>query len=814
MGERERPAFGSLLRRLRLSAGLSQEALAERARISVQAVSALERGARAAPQRATLQLIADGLALAAGDRAELEAAAARSAKPRVRGGALGPLRRALPRTLPATPTSFLGRESEVEKIAELLRTRRIVTIWGPGGVGKTRLAIAASAAAHDAFPYGIAFVELAPVVGDSGVAPALAAALGITESVNVDVIHAIATALDGTRVLIVLDNCEHVIEGCSQLVERLVDGDGVAVLCTSREPLRVPGEHVFELDPLRAPAAARLFAERAAARGVACDGERDGPAIATICRRLDGIPLAIELAAARLPAMDAGQIATALDDRFRLLTRGSRTAPSRQRTLAGALDWSFGLLRPAEQNVLRRSAVLVGRWTLDDAHAVAGEPNTEQWTVVDALAGLVDKAMVAVAPENDRELRYRMLETTREYALALLRDTGELDECERRRAKRVRDVAETALASWWEHRTEPQRFDVDNVRAALHWTITQRNDVALGATIAGTLANFFDLLGLQVDGVRWIDAAIELAGGEASATLWLGRSLLARRLHLRHDAYTSAQRAVEVADRGAPPFLRGRARLALAYAAAGLARHGESAQRVDEAATIFHDAGDAAGTIATLHARAFAAFRADRPVDARDALERVAEVYRVQGATRMHTHGTIDLAEAEYGLGNRAAAIARAREGVEGARALAAPQLLTVALSNLAAYLLDGGDENDVDEAAAAARESCALGFEQQFGVLTSIAIQACALAGALRGAFAGAARLAGYVDLAVTAAGAPRENTEQHVYDALLRTLQTAMPADALQAEFETGSALAEDEAMRLALDVTRSETEPLSPV
>ena len=425
--EPERPAFGALLRRLRLNARLSQEALAERARISVQAVSALERGARAAPQRQTLRLLADGLALDAAGRAELESAALQSAKPRVRGG-LGPLKRALPRTLPATATSFLGRDREVATIVERLGTNRMVTIWGPGGVGKTRLAVAAAQQARDGFPDGVVFVELAPVVDGVGVPTALAAALGIHEGVNADLVDAAATALTGARVLVVLDNCEHVLEACSVLGERLMAAaSGVALLVTSREPLRIAGEQVYELGPLasphadddddalRATAAVQLFIDRAESRGAAYD-ERSLRAIATICRRLDGIPLAIELAAARLPSMDAGQVAAALDDRFQLLTRGNRTAPSRQLTLAGALDWSYDLLRPEERVVLRRVALLVGNWTLDDACAVAGEAAAEHWSVVDALTGLIDKAMVAVAPTGNGERRYRMLETTREYA--------------------------------------------------------------------------------------------------------------------------------------------------------------------------------------------------------------------------------------------------------------------------------------------------------------------------------------------------------------------------------------------------------------
>jgi hypothetical protein len=282
---------------------------------------------------------------------------------------------------------------------------------------------------------------------------------------------------------------------------------------------------------------------------------------------------------------------------------------------------------------------------------------------------------------------------------------------------------------------------------------------------------------------------------------WIGRSLLARRLHLRHEAYRSAERAVLLADRGAPRYLRARARLSLAYAAAVLDRHDESARCIDEATSIFAETNDAVGTIGALHARAFAAYRSDRPAEAREALERVVTLYRARGETRMLTHGLIDLAEAEFGSGNREAVIARAREGLAGARALAAPQLITVALSNLAAFLLDG---DDVDEAASVAHEACALSFEQQFGVLTSIAIQVCAFVGAQRGAALPAAMLTGCVDRALQDAQAPRDHNEQRTYDALLGRLRALLPERELEAAFDDGAALTEAEAVHRALELT----------
>jgi hypothetical protein len=511
--------------------------------------------------------------------------------------------------------------------------------------------------------------------------------------------------------------------------------------------------------------------------------------------------------------MDVAQIADALDDRFRLLTYGMRTAPSRQQTLAGALDWSYDLLETRERVVLRRVAVLVGNWSVDDALAVAGDPGTDRWAVLDAVSALVDKSLISVAHPAQGERRYSSLETTREYALTRLREAGEVTQCERKRAQHLFAFAEAALTEWWNHRTEPERIDVDNVRAALHWSIAERNDPVLGAAIAGTLAVFWDVLGLQVEGMRWIDAAIALTGARnASSIVWIGRSLLARRLHLRHEAYQSAQHAVEYAQLGAPASLLGRALISFAYAAAAIELHDEASRSIDQAQSLFRDAHDISGAIAALHARAFAAFRDNRPVDARDALESVVATYRAHISDRMLTHGTIDLAEAEFGVGNRSAAIARGREGAAGARALTAPQLLTVSLSNLAAYLLDGDDvaAEDLEEALAASHEACALSYEKQFGVLTTIAIQVCALAAVRRGEVSAAAELAGYVELALIAAAAPREQTEQRTYDALMRRLRTAVPACELEAMFDAGTVMSEDEAVRRALACTKPPRKP----
>jgi predicted ATPase/DNA-binding XRE family transcriptional regulator len=813
----ERPAFGSLLRRLRLNANLSQEALAERARISVQAVSALERGTRLAPQAHTLQLLSTALELVADDRDAFESAARDSTKARVRRGE--PSGRSLAqRDLPSVPTSFLGREVEIDSIGALLRTRGAVTIWGPGGVGKTRLAIEVASVARERFPDGTFFVELASVVQASGIASALAFAVGFTEKPDGDIADAVFSALASTRALIVLDNCEHVVDGCARLAERLLAAThDVALLCTSREPLRVAGEHVYVLGPLtlpradddlaalRASVAVRLFLDRASSAGTACTEDARGlGAVATICRRLDGIPLAIELAAARLPSMDVAGIAAALDDRFALLTRGRRTAPSRQQTLAGALDWSHDLLSAQERIVFRRLGVLAGMWTLDDAWAVARSPANERWTVIDVVAGLVDKALVAVGAGASGDLLYRMLETTREYALARLREAGELGERERMHAHHIRALAGAAQSPWSTAilREPFGPLNAENVRAALDWSIARGNDPGFGGALAGAVSFLWDELGQNAEGLRWIDASIASFDVDDISTevveAWLAKARLANALLQYRDGYDAAERAILLADRGEVPALRGLARALSGYAASRIDDHATSRRRLGEALTLLETSPLEGGTTWALYMHAFGAFQEGRSAEARDAFERVVASYRSTGDARDEISALIDLAEAEYVLDNRTAAIARAREAESGARTLRVrTRLLTAALANLAAYLLDSGD---VAAAAQAACEACTLAFEQRNRNLTAIAILYCAFVGARRGMAREAAELAGYTDRTF------HGYTERRAYDALMLELHEHVPEDELIVALAAGEFLDEEEAVGSALRIAQA--------
>jgi non-specific serine/threonine protein kinase len=432
MAEREADAgaegagFGAVLRRHRVAAGLTQEALAERAGLSRRGVQHLEAG-DARPYPATLDALAAALALGPEDRARLRAAVPVASPPPAdpaddRRGRRPPA--AGPANLPLQLTSFVGREDELGATRELVAAHRLVTLTGAGGVGKTRLALEAAGALRPAYPDGVWLVELAALADPALVPQAVAGAVGVREEPDRPLLATLTDALRAKRLLLVLDNCEHLLEACARLADALLRAcPDVRVLATSREPLATPGETVWRVPPLAVPEtgdsppverltqseAVRLFVDRARA---AQPGFRatpaTAPAVAHICRRVDGLPLAIELAAARVRVLPVAQILARLEDRFRLLTGGSRTVLPRQQTLRASLEWSHGLLSEDERVLFRRLAVFAGGWTLTAAEAVGGGAGVAPEEVLDGLTGLVDKSLVVAEGPGD-DARYRLL---------------------------------------------------------------------------------------------------------------------------------------------------------------------------------------------------------------------------------------------------------------------------------------------------------------------------------------------------------------------------------------------------------------------
>lgn len=457
--------------------------------------------------------------------------------------------------LPARLTSFVGRERDVARTAELLAGHRLVTLLGPGGAGKTRLSIESAEAVAGRMPDGVWLVELAPVAEPSEVPQAVFSALelrdppppaSLTTSGALplpaarDPLARLVSGLAGKRLLIVLDNCEHVVEAAAALADRVLAGcPGVRILVTSREPLGITGETSRPVPPLGLPPgdgdpgdalgypAVRLFAERAAAVRPGYRAEDEAAAVVRICRELDGMPLAIELAAARLRSLSAEQIAHRLDDRFRLLTGGSRTALPRHQTLRAVVGWSWDLLDEQERVLARRLSVFAGGAALDCAEEICSGHGLDRAEVLDVLARLVDKSLV-VAQSHGAAVRYRMLETIRAYAAERLAESGEQGRVRLAHAMFFTELAERSdpglrgrgqLAVVAEMAAEH-----DNLSAALRWTVeASRSDLAL--RLVGALGWYWWLRGYRAEGAHRAHEVLRLAGDDADpARLTLARA--------------------------------------------------------------------------------------------------------------------------------------------------------------------------------------------------------------------------------------------------------------------------------------------------
>ncbi|MGW0816809.1 BTAD domain-containing putative transcriptional regulator [Streptomyces viridiviolaceus] len=428
--------------------------------------------------------------------------------------------------LRARLTSFVGRDADVQALRADLATARLVTLLGPGGAGKTRLSLETAEAAEDAVRDGVWLAELAPVDDPEAVPEAVLTAVGARETVlygaGAEEMRAVAdrngTAVERLvehcgrrRMLIVLDNCEHVVDAAARLAEELLAHcPGLTVLATSREPLGVPGELVRPVEPLPEPAALRLLADRGAAArpGFRIEADEEtAAACAEICRRLDGLPLAIELAAARLRMLTPRQIADRLDDRFRLLTSGSRTVLPRQQTLRAVVDWSWDLLDADERDVLCRLSVFAGGCDLAAAEAVCGP------AALEALGSLVDKSLVVAAPSGDGEMRYRLLETVAEYAGERLDEAGGRAEAERAHLTYYRELARTTdpllRGSGQLAAVERLEREYENLRTALRHAVAERDEQEALCLVL-SLAWYWQLRDLRIEARGWCKEAMAL----------------------------------------------------------------------------------------------------------------------------------------------------------------------------------------------------------------------------------------------------------------------------------------------------------------
>ncbi len=439
--------------------------------------------------------------------------------------------------LPAEVTSFIGREAELADLGELLSAARLVTVTGPGGVGKTRLALRAAAAAADGFPDGVWLLEAGHVQDPLLLGHCLLEALRLTDSTARPPLEVLVEQLADRRLLLVLDGCEHLVDACAELAGALLRAvPGLRLLATSRAALRITGEHLLTVaplpvrpaDPADEAAAVRLFADRAAAvlPGFRLT-ERNTAEITVLCRRLDGIPLAVELAAGRLRTLSVEQILLRLDDRFKLLTSGARDALPRHQTLRTTIGWSHELCSPQERLLWARLTVFSGGFDLEAAEYVCAGDGLVPDTVFELLADLVDKS-VLLCEESGAVVRYRLLDTLREYGAQWLRAAGE----EHRLRRRHRDWY-LGLATWGEVEWfGPRQVETaerttqahSNLRAALEFCLAEPGEEQLALLLAGTLWYYWVGSGHLGEGRHWLDRALALDGEQTEArakALWV-----------------------------------------------------------------------------------------------------------------------------------------------------------------------------------------------------------------------------------------------------------------------------------------------------
>ncbi len=533
--------LASFLKRFRIAAGLTQDELAQRARLSIRAISDLERGVRLAPHKDTLALLIEAMALGEEDARLLRQAARRTHPPRSATPTASPANDPASPPLSGIPvslTSLIGREREEAAIAHLLSSNdtRLLTLTGTAGIGKTRLAQQVALHARGTYRDGAVFISLTTVSTHTQVLPAIAQALGLHEEPGTAVFDLLRTALGEQDRLLILDNFEHVVEAAPSIVALLAACPNVKGLVTSRAALRVRGEHEFAVPPLDTPdlehlpalddlaqyAAIALFVRRAQE---VCPTfaltPQLGPVVAAICARLDGLPLAIELAAARIKVLSPQALLARLESSLTLLTRGAVDLPEQQQTMRQAISWSYDLLTEPERRLFRRLAVFAGGWTAEAADAVCAEPSEHGESILDRLAALVDKSLVVPGEGAGGEPRFRLLELIREYAMEQLTAAGD-DAAQRwRHAEYFLAFAETAnaqlygasQAAWLARLSE----EYANLRAALTWA-ADSEAVELGLRLAVALWWFWQVRNHAQEGRAWLERLLARQGAPESVS--------------------------------------------------------------------------------------------------------------------------------------------------------------------------------------------------------------------------------------------------------------------------------------------------------
>ena len=741
--------------------------------------------------------------------------------------------------LPRQLTSFVGRDAVVREIEALLRAHRLVTVVGTGGAGKTRCAIEVGAKVCDAYDDGVWFVDLSPVSDPSHTAGAIARALDVHQCHERPALDTLLAYLKRKHVLLVLDNCEHVIEEARRVVGALLQGcPEIRILATSREGLNIAGDQIYRMPSLSVPpagmkvsagealafGATRLFFDRANAVDNRFEINDDNASyVADICRRLDGIPLAIELAAARVKVLSPIQLAEKLDERFRVLTGGDRSTLPRHRTMRALIDWSYELLTSDERALFRRISVFAGGFTLERALAVCNDLAIDEIAMLDALSSLVDKSLMQAEALGDRT-RYRLLESVRQYGRERLIDAGEDRAVADAHAAAFLAFAEELQKNFemipdrmWAAQIEPE---TENWRAALVWTLKGGGDRDVGHRLAGALRWMWFFFA-PAEGRNWVRSS--LIATDASALAVIAKLNLAEaQLNISFSQYRASRIAADKAllqfeelgdEHGIAEaqWVAGRASLFISRVS-----EGESLLRIAYAsARRLNLPKLTCWTLAALaHARAI---RGDF-VQTRKYYDEALNLARLIRFQRMVAVLAGMLAEHEFRAGDAATAHQLALEAIDVARMLHDTRSVATDVCNMASYLVA---LERYDEAQWRGREALVLCCEAQFEVLFTFALQHVAAAVALqpnddeehaRECRTCAARLLGYVEMRLKALDAMREYTEEQEHDKLLASLREACGTNTVATLMEEGSEWSAERAFAEAMKWSKSRVSTIS--
>lgn len=805
--------FGTLLKQYRRASGVTQERLAEQARISAAAVGSLERGIRRAPHRETVALLAEALSLSGPEKASFETAAERARVQRPRADPTGPAHGILPNRL----TTFVGRDNEIAEIEALLKLHRLVTITGSGGVGKTRVAVEISRRLQSDEQREIRFVDLSAISGGAFVAGTIATTLGVGLGQADNPLLSLAAKLKARRLLLVLDNCEHVIEDSAAATSAILRAcPDVVILATSRDRLSIEGECSYRMPslfvPERTPATAeaaskypsfRLFVDRALAGDPHFVLTTDRlAAVAEICRRLEGIPLAIELAVTRLPTLGLNALVKRLEEPFHA-PRGVRDLPHRQQTMYATIAWSYALLSATEQMFLRRLSIFRGGLTLEAAEDVCADGSIAARSVSDLLSSLVDKSLLEVTRIGE-ESRYRMLDSVHFFASEKLIETGEFTAMARAHAQWMATLAENAHETWREVSISSYvaefGAEIDNARGALDWALNDGTDedALLAARIVGGLRLLWIVLGRKRECLRWAEAAVKRTDTER-------HPLVAARLMRAYVQLVSRPARLPAARRAIPVFERlgDRSGLLALYfqIAEDLAMSGAFAEAEASIARAFELAGElgwqrSRAYVALLHMRCVTRCYAGRFSDARVDLAESAALGDAVGdrdaTARLRWQAYLEFADGS---------VEKAEELLESCTNPDLPDATNPAngLDELAATRLVRGKIDAAEATARTAVEVCR--FDDLWDTLGPI--QHLATVAALRGRPHTAARLLGFVNAKMFELQRIRTHFHCAGHDILVASLRKQLSADAIEKLVAEGALLDLDRAVDEALNL-----------